>query len=484
MAQSAGVLRSNPHASVLPMIRGARASLPSVDRMISSPEGAALAERYGREALVEAVRAVLADERTRLASGEASNSPDESALIAESAARIESLLRPSLRPVFNLTGTVLHTNLGRALYPQAAIEAATAAMARPVNLEYELEGGARGERDSHVESWLTKLTGAQAAVAVNNNAAAVYLALYALTRRKEVIVSRGELVEIGGSFRIPDIMASAGCKLIEVGTTNRTHPEDYLGAIGKATGAIMKVHTSNYSVQGFTAMVPEAELAAIARGAGVPLINDLGCGMLVDLEDFGLPHEPTPREAIANGADIVTFSGDKLLGGPQCGLIVGREDFVERIRKSPMKRALRLDKVRLAALEAVLRLYANPAQLATQLPTLRLLIRPRDEIRRVAERVLPAVSKAVGSHASARIADCASQIGSGALPVETLPSVSISLTPAGKRRSAADALARAFRALPVPVIGRISEGEFVLDLRCLEDETGFASQLGQLELQA
>lgn len=466
------------------MTRGGPASLPSVDRMIGSPEGVALAQRYGRAMLVDAVRAVLADQRARLSCVAVAQSPDDSALIAECGARIESLMRPSLRPVFNLTGTVLHTNLGRALYPQAAIDAAMRAMAGPVNLEYELEGAARGERDSHVESWLTRLTGAEAAVAVNNNAAAVYLALYSLARRKEVIVSRGELVEIGGSFRIPDIMAGAGCKLIEVGTTNRTHPKDFVAAIGKGTGAIMKVHTSNYTIQGFTAAVPEPELAAIARQAGVPLINDLGCGMLVDLEDFGLPHEPTPREAIANGADIVTFSGDKLLGGPQCGLIVGRKALIERIRKNPMKRALRLDKVRLAALESVLRLYANPERLRVELPTLRLLTRAKDEIRGMAGRVMPAVTLAVGGRASARIVECASQIGSGALPVETLPSAGIALTPAGKRRSgAADALARAFRALPVPVIGRISEGEFILDLRCLEDERGFVAQLGQLHLQ-
>ena len=466
------------------MTRGGPASLPSVDRMIGSPEGVALAQRYGRAMLVDAVRAVLADQRARLSCVAVAQSPDDSALIAECGARIESLMRPSLRPVFNLTGTVLHTNLGRALYPQAAIDAAMRAMAGPVNLEYELEGAARGERDSHVESWLTRLTGAEAGVAVNNNAAAVYLALFSLARRKEVIVSRGELVEIGGSFRIPDIMASAGCKLIEVGTTNRTHPKDFVAAIGKGTGAIMKVHTSNYTIQGFTAAVPEPELAAIARQAGVPLINDLGCGMLVDLEDFGLPHEPTPREAIANGADIVTFSGDKLLGGPQCGLIVGRKALIERIRKNPMKRALRLDKVRLAALESVLRLYANPERLRVELPTLRLLTRAKDEIRAMAGRVVPAVILAVGGRASARIVECASQIGSGALPVETLPSAGIALTPAGKRRSgAADALARAFRALPVPVIGRISEGEFILDLRCLEDERGFVAQLGQLHLQ-
>jgi L-seryl-tRNA(Ser) seleniumtransferase len=465
------------------MTRGSLSSLPSVDRLISSPEGAALAGRFGHAVLVEAARAVLADERARLSTNADANGATTAELTGRCSARIESLMRPSLRPVFNLTGTVLHTNLGRALYPQAAVEAAVQAMTRPVNLEYEIEGAARGERDAHVESWLMRLTGAEGAIAVNNNAAAVYLTLYALARRKEVIVSRGELVEIGGSFRIPDIMASAGCKLREVGTTNRTHANDFHGALNGSTGAIMKVHASNYSVQGFTASVPEAELAAIAHGHGIPLINDLGCGMLVDLEDFGLPHEPTPREAIAGGADIVTFSGDKLLGGPQCGLIVGRKDLIERIRKNPMKRALRLDKVRLAALEAVLRLYAHPGRLATELTTLRLLTRARDEIYSLAGRVLPAVSKALEGHASVRILECASQIGSGALPVETLPSAGLAATPAGKRRSgAADALARAFRGLPVPVVGRINEGEFILDLRCLDDEAGFVAQLTQLRV--
>lgn len=466
------------------MNRGGRASLPSVDRLMGSPEGLLLAGRYGRTLLLDAVRAVLGEVRERLSSDAGTQCPDDAALAVQCAAKIETLLRPSLRPVFNLTGTVLHTNLGRALYPQVAIEAASRAMARPVNLEYDLAGAARGERDDHVESWLTRLTGAEAAVVVNNNAAAVYLALYALARRKEVIVSRGELVEIGGSFRIPDIMASAGCKLREVGTTNRTHPKDFEEALGKNTGAIMKVHTSNYAIHGFTASVPEGELADIAHKAGVPLINDLGCGMLVDLEAFGLPHEPTPREAIAKGADIVTFSGDKLLGGPQCGLIVGRRDLIARISKNPMKRALRLDKARLAALEAVLRLYASPERLAKELPTLRFLTRPAKEIREIAERLLPAIADAVGVHATARVVECLSQTGSGALPVETLPSAGIALVPAGKRRSgAADALAQAFRRLPIPVIGRVSEGEVILDLRCLDEEGEFAAQLGQLRLR-
>ena len=275
-------------------------------------------------------------------------------------------------------------------------------------------------------------------------------------------------------------MASAGCKLREVGTTNRTHARDFEGALGKSTGALMKVHTSNYTIQGFTASVPETALAAIAHGHGVPLINDLGCGMLLNLEDFGLPHEPTAREAIAAGADIVTFSGDKLLGGPQCGLIVGRRDLIARIRKNPMKRALRLDKVRLAALEAVLHLYANPHALARELPTLRLLTRSAADIAALAVRMLPHLSATVAGRATARVVECASQIGSGALPVASLPSAGIALLPTAKRKSgAADALAAAFRGLPIPVIGHIREGELILDLRCLEDEAGFVGQLEQ-----
>ncbi len=467
------------------MTRSGRASLPSVDALLGSTEVARLAKCHGHTITVEAVRAVLARHRAAMSPSSDDASLDLSGLAAECAAWITALLRPSIRPVFNLSGTVLHTNLGRALYPQSAIDAAVGAMASPVNLEYDIAGAARGERDSHVESWLTRLTGAEAAVVVNNNAAAVYLCLNTLARRKEVIVSRGELVEIGGSFRIPDIMASSGCRLREVGTTNRTHPHDFVNAIGTASGAIMKVHASNYAIHGFTASVPEAELAAIAKAHGLPLINDLGCGMLVNLEDYGLPHEPTPREALAHGADIVTFSGDKLLGGPQCGLIVGRRDLIAKIRKNPMKRALRLDKVRLAALEATLRLYANPERLREELPVLRLLTRAQSEIQALAERLLPAIAQAVAGLADARVVTCASQIGSGALPVETLPSAGIALIPRGKRRSgAADALADAFRALPVPVIGHIREGELILDLRCLENEAGFAAQLGSLVLPA
>jgi L-seryl-tRNA(Ser) seleniumtransferase len=324
----------------------ARRVLPSIDRLLNLEPVAALIERYGRPLVTDTLRAVLEARRKALAgaSRDAAAGCDGQTLVAECAARLEALLKPSLQPVFNLTGTVLHTNLGRALLPAAAAEAAAVAMTQAVNLEFDLGGGSRGERDTHAERWLTRLTGAEAAVVVNNNAAAVYLVLNTLAPRKEVIVSRGELIEIGGAFRIPDIMARAGCRLREVGTTNRTHARDYEENATGRTAAIMKVHTSNYAIHGFTASVPESELSAIARRHGLPFIVDLGSGMLVDLEDYGLPHETTPRETIANGADLVTFSGDKLLGGPQAGLIVGDRDLVGRIKRNPLKRSLRLER--------------------------------------------------------------------------------------------------------------------------------------------
>jgi L-seryl-tRNA(Ser) seleniumtransferase len=313
----------------------------------------------------------------------------------------------------------------------------------------------------------------------------VYLVLNTLGAKTEVLVSRGELIEIGGAFRIPDIMKRAGVKLIEVGATNRTHLKDFAEAITPRTAAIMKVHTSNYAIQGFTSAVPEPDLAQLAHEHGIPYIVDLGSGMLVNLEDYGLPHEPTPREALANGADLVTFSGDKLLGGPQAGLMVGKKDLIARIRKNPMKRALRVDKITLAALDALLRLYTHPEKLREEVTTIRLLTRTRDDICAQAERVLPQVQAALGTHAQAQVIDCGSQIGSGSLPVDSLPSAGIAISQTGKRKgSFADKLSLAFRALPVPVIGHIRDGAFILDLRCLDApyETEFLQQLAQLRL--
>jgi L-seryl-tRNA(Ser) seleniumtransferase len=389
-----------------------------------------------------------------------------------------------MRAVLNLTGTVIHTNLGRALLPQAALAHIQAMMASPNNLEYDLASGSRGDRDSIVEGLLCELTGAEAATVVNNNAAAVLLTLAALAPGKEVIVSRGELVEIGGAFRMPDVMASAGARLVEVGTTNRTHAQDYERAIGEHTALLMKVHTSNYAVQGFTSAVDEARLAPIAHARGLPLATDLGSGALIDMSAYGLPPEPTPQQMLAAGCDLVTFSGDKLLGGPQAGLIVGRKDLLTRIRKHPMKRALRMSKLPLAALEATLRLYLRPERLAQDLPTLRLLTRPLADITATAQAVLPALQAALAPRYQVQPVALQGQIGSGSLPVERLASSGLAIAPVdakGVGRALAQ-LAEALRALPLPVIGRVQDDRLLLDMRCLEDAQVFIGQIGLLRL--
>ena len=432
----------------------------------------ALIAKYGRHLVTDAVRTALKTRRQMGAPGSVA------AIVDECAPSLDRTMRPSQRRVFNLTGTILHTNLGRASLPEEAIAAAVEAMRDPTTLEYDLETGQRGERDDHVTGWMTRLTGAEAALTINNNAGALVLALNTLAEGRETIVSRGELIEIGGSFRLPDIMSRAGTRLREVGTTNRTHLADYEAALGSQTGLVLKVHTSNYAIDGFTAAVSPKKLAALARGRGVPFVEDLGSGSLVDFERWGLPHEPTVAESLAQGADLVTFSGDKLMGGPQAGLVVGRADLVRRLARNPLKRALRLDKIRLAVLEAVLRLYADPDRLAARLPALRLLTRPVGEIRALGERLLSAIERALQEVAEVSLAETRSQIGSGALPVSLLPSVALALRPVGQRSGGAvEALARELRGLPIPVIGRIEAGCVLLDLRCLEDDEAFIEQI-------
>ena len=450
-------------------------ALPSVDRLLTSAEGAALVDTHGRAAVTDALRAALDAARQAVQAG--APAPDAASLCASAAARLDADSVTALRPVLNLTGTVLHTNLGRALLAEVAIAAATEAMRHPAALEFDLATGRRGERDDHVAPLLCELTGAEAATVVNNNAAAVLLALNTLAEGREAIVSRGELVEIGGAFRIPDIMARAGARMVEVGTTNRTHPHDYARAVTPDTALMMKVHPSNYRIEGFTRSVGADELAGIAARAGVPLLNDLGSGTLVDLARWGLPPEPTVRQAVAEGADLVTFSGDKLLGGPQAGFVVGRADLIARINRNPLKRALRLDKIRLAAVEATLRLYRDPDRLAERLPTLRMLARPASDIAAQAARLLVPVQAMLPDHRVAVI-DCASQIGSGALPVETLASAGLAIS--GATGDAPDRLADRLRALRTPVIGRIRDGALILDLRCLADDGALLGALAGL----
>jgi L-seryl-tRNA(Ser) seleniumtransferase len=449
-------------------------NLPSVDAVLRAPAAGLAVARFGRAAAIAAVRRSLGEARVGCA---ALTSAD--AVAADALSRLEAEAQPSLRAVFNLTGTVLHTNLGRAIIAEEAVEAAASAMRHAVALAFDFAAGRRGERDVHLRALLLEMTGAEDATLVNNNAAAVLLVLNTLAKGRKAIVSRGELIEIGGAFRMPEIMRSAGVKLVEVGTTNRTHPRDYLAAIGPKTGLILKVHPSNYHIEGFTDAVALRELAALARERAVPLMHDLGSGMLIDLERFGLPHEPTAAETVADGADLVTFSGDKLLGGPQAGFIVGRAELLARINRNPMKRALRVDKIRLAALEATLRLYRDPDRLAEKLPTIRLLARQLAGICALARTVAAKVAEAVGPDFRVEVVECRSQIGSGALPLESVPSAGVAIRPAatrGRGRALAS-LAAALRALPTPVIGRVEDRALVLDLRCLEDEAGFVRNL-------
>jgi L-seryl-tRNA(Ser) seleniumtransferase len=439
-----------------------RRRIPSVDRLLSSPAFAELLVRHPRALIVDAVQSVQREVRAQLAAGTAPTSRiDEPAWYAASADRVlADMLRPALRPVINATGVVLHTNLGRAPLAPAAIAALTAAARGYSNLEYDLEHGARGSRYTHCTRLLARLSGAEAALVVNNNAAALVLALNTLARDREAVISRGELVEIGGSFRIPDIMARAGTRMVEVGATNRTHIEDYADAIGEHTGVIVKVHPSNFRVSGFTADVPMVGLSELARAHSVPVLYDLGSGLLLDAASLGLPYEPTPHDALAAGADVVTMSGDKLLGGPQAGLILGSAAYVARMRQNPLCRALRVDKLTIAALEATLALYLDPERARREVPVLRMLTCPPDTLRTRARALAAELGR---QGVAATVERGTSAIGGGAFPDVELPTWHVRI--AAAHPGAAE---RALRAHEPAVVARIVDDQIAIDPRTID----------------
>ncbi len=440
--------------------------LPSVDRLLAAL--GAQTEQFGRQAVVSAARAALDEARGQIRAGTGA-ALSESSIHERALALLAETQRPSLRPVINLTGTLVHTNLGRAVLPESARAAVAQVASEACNLEYDVDAGRRGDRDSHIDKLLMELTGAEAATVVNNNAAAVLLVLNSLALGREVPVSRGELIEIGDAFRIPDIMSRSGAELVEVGTTNRTHARDYENAINERTAALMQVHTSNYVVQGFTKAVPLNELAEIAHAHGLPLICDLGSGTLVDLADYGLPRELTVREVVAAGADLVTFSGDKLLGGPQAGLIVGKPEYMQLIRRNPLRRALRVDKLRIAALNDVLMMHRDPEALAEKLPTMRKMLRSLDDLREMATGLQQQLRAILPGDLEVTVEDSTAQPGSGSLPGQEIPSLAIAICDAARRDATARQLEAGFRGLSTPVIGRVRDSVFRLDLRNIEN---------------
>ena len=443
--------------------------LPAIEKLLNTQEMLDLQATYARSLVTEALRTVVADIRNDILSGNTSEvenlaSGEMERIYAERThQKILEKIGARMRPVVNATGTVTHTNLGRSLLSDTTCEAIQQAAQNYVNLEYDIATGHRGHRDRITEPLLQQLTGCEASTVVNNNAAAVLLALQTMARGKEVIVSRGELIEIGGAFRVPDVMAASGAVLREVGTTNRTHLRDYAEAINENTGLLLKVHPSNYKILGFTSTPSMEELTELGAQHGIPTMEDLGSGALIDMTTYGLPHEPLVGDRIASGVDIVTFSGDKLLGGPQAGIIVGKADWIEKMRKNPMMRALRVDKLIIAGLSATLQLYlTEDAAITERFPMLNRYTRSIEALHTLATELKAQLEIIFGEKVDIQVSETYGQIGSGALPVETLPSIALVLETS---ESSAEMLAAQFRNATIPVIGRIKDGLFWLDLR-------------------
>ncbi|WP_409500708.1 L-seryl-tRNA(Sec) selenium transferase [Mannheimia glucosida] len=452
--------------------------IPSLDLLLKKPQAVELCQKFAYSSVAEQARNLITQARQFISQQQALPDfiADENLFFTSLEQKLQALSEVKIRSVFNLTGTVLHTNLGRGLWSEKAIQAATNAMRNNVALEFDIEAGKRSHRDNYISELLHILTGAEAACIVNNNAAAVLLMLATFAQGKEVIVSRGELVEIGGAFRIPDIMAQAGCKLVEVGTTNRTHLKDYRNAITENTAFLMKVHTSNYHIEGFTSSVSEEELVALGKEFNLPVITDLGSGSLTDMQALNLPAEPMVQQKVAAGVDLVSFSGDKLLGGPQAGIIVGSQAMISQLQQHPLKRVLRCDKVILSALEATLRHYLFPEQLTDNLPTLHLLTQPLETLQHKAERLKQALCKRLNSAYILQIEPSLAQIGSGALPTETLPSVAVTIS--AEKQSDLIALEQQFKTYPNPIIGRFAQQKFWLDLRSVAEFDKLIEMLG------
>ena len=446
-------------------------SIPSVDELLKLDEIQKLSFRYSRGIVVDCIREYLSEYRKLVQSLMDEDikqvTSNQDALLEGIAEKIHKTMSSRLINIINATGVVLHTNLGRAVLSEKAKESLWSIACHYSNLEFELETGKRGSRYSHVEDIICKLTGAEAAMVVNNNAAAVMLVLSTMAKDKEVIVSRGQLVEIGGSFRVPDVMSQSGAVLKEIGTTNKTHLWDYENAINENTAALMKVHTSNYRILGFTKEVESEELVELGRKQNIPVIEDLGSGVLLDLQKYGLPYEPTVQSAVKAGMDVVAFSGDKMLGGPQAGIIIGKKQYIEKMHKNPLTRAFRIDKLTLAALEITLKLYLDDETAIKEIPVLRMLTISKEELNKKANRLYGKLLKKLGEQCSIAVIDEFSEVGGGSMPTHRMPTKAVSIvTP----NLSADKLEESLRSCKTPIIARINKDRLIIDVRTVFEE--------------
>jgi len=444
--------------------------IPSVDRLLNTPSLRRLSSRYPRPLVLKAIHQVLEEIRQDIRADKELDGLSSLSLEKVSeriGKKVESLDRPSLRPVVNATGVVVHTNLGRSLLAERVLRNFRSLAGGYSNLEFDLNRGERGSRYVHVEGILKEITGTEAAMVVNNNAAAVLVALDTLARGREVIVSRGQLVEIGGSFRVPDVMKKSGARMVEVGTTNKTHLRDYANAIGPDTGLLLRVHQSNFQIVGFTEQVDTSALVDLGRKHGIPVMEDLGSGCFLDFSKFGLLKEPTVQEVLSQGVDVVTFSGDKMLGGPQAGIILGREDLIETIRKNQMTRALRIDKLTLLALEETLRIYRDEEAALREIPTLRMILQPKRSLKVKARRLLRFIGNVDQGNFALGLADGDSKVGGGALPLLSMPTALIALTPG---KLSAHTMESRLRAYDPPIIARVEKERVLLDVRTIQDK--------------